>query len=214
MRASRRSGFLATSLLLALVLPIAATATPIQMTPNPAVIDAAVGNDFSLRLDAGDSATNVLQFTVTGGGGCGLFCSSTAVAAIVFDGATVLSATDADSSLFSAGNVVRGLVTPDGAVAGLLIDAGSPSSESFALRLSSTPTTATLYSLSLDSLNRLRRLSDVTSSFVESTKLTFSVRGAAGAVVPEPSAAIVYGLGLLVAGAALRSRRQASTAGE
>lgn len=207
MRAFRRSGFLAASVLLALTMATAAAATPIQMSPNPATIDAVLGNDFSLRLDSGDSATNVLQFTVTGGGGCGLFCSSTAVAAIVFDGATVLSATDADSSLFSPGNVVRGLVTPGGAVAGLLIDAGTPSAESFTLRLSSTPTTATLYSLNLDSLSRIRSTSDITASFVQATKLTFGVRGVSGAAVPEPSAAIVYGLGLLVAYAGLRSRR-------
>jgi len=192
--------------LLALVLAGTASAASISMSPNPATIDAVLGNDFSLRLDSGDSETNILNFTVTGGGGCGLLCPSTAVAAIVFDGATVLSANDSVSGLFSAGNVVRGLITPDGAVAGLLIDVSAPSSESFWLALSSTPTTATLYSLSLTSLDAVKSANDIVANVVQSTQLTFSVRGISASAVPEPTAAVVFGMGLLVAHAGLRRR--------
>ncbi|MBK7949237.1 MAG: hypothetical protein IPK00_10975 [Deltaproteobacteria bacterium] len=207
MRSSRMKMLFAAPILLALALAGAASAASIQMSPNPATIDAFLGNDFSLRLDSGDSTTNILNFTVTGGGGCGLLCPSTAVAAIVFDGATVLSANDTNSNIFSAGNVVRGLITPDGAVAGLLIDLSAPSSEAFSLKLSSTPTTATLFSLNLDSLDRIRTASDIVANVVDSTQLTFSVRGVSGSAVPEPSAALVFGMGLLVAHAGLRPRR-------
>lgn len=192
--------------LLALVLVGSASAASISMSPNPATIDAILGNDFTLRLDSGDSETNLLNFTVTGGGSSCLLCPSTAVAAIVFDGSTVLSAGDSDSGLFSASNVVRGLITPDGAVAGLLIDVSTPSSEAFWLKLSSTPTTATLYSLSLTSLDAVKSANDIVANVVQSTQLTFSVRGVSGAAVPEPTAAVVFGMGLLVAHAGLRRR--------
>lgn len=205
MHSSRWKTLLAAPLL-ALVLAGTASAASISMSPNPATIDAVLGNDFSLRLDSGDSETNILNFTVTGGGGCGLLCPSTAVAAIVFDGATVLSANDSVSGLFSAGNVVRGLITPDGAVAGLLIDVSAPSSESFWLALSSTPTTATLYSLSLTSLDAVKSANDIVANVVQSTQLTFSVRGISASAVPEPTAAVVFGMGLLVAHAGLRRR--------
>lgn len=210
MRSSRLKTLMAAPLLL-LVLTGAAHAASIEMTPNPATIDAFVGFDFSLRLDSGDSETNVLDFTVSGAGGCGFLCPSTAVAAIVFDGTTVLSANDSDSGLFSAGNVVRGLITPDGAVAGLLIDLSAPSSESFSLKLASTPTTATLYSLSLNSLDGIKSSSDILTSVSQSTKLSFRIRGGPGLAVPEPSAAVVFGMGLLVAHAGLRRRHPASS---
>lgn len=192
-------------LLTGLGLAGAASATPITMTPNPATVDAFIGKDFSLRLDSGDSATRTLDFTVTGSGGCGFACPSTAVAMIVFDGATVLSASDTDNGLFSAGNVVRGFVTSRGAVAGLLIDLGAPSAESFRLTLSSVPTTATLYALNLSSLKSFEATRALRSSVLSSTQLTFSVVGGSNAV-PEPSAAFVFGSGLVVAAAAVRRR--------
>ncbi|MBY0400441.1 hypothetical protein K2X89_09120 [Myxococcota bacterium] len=181
----------------------AAMATPITMSPNPATVNAFIGKDFSLRLDAGDSVTRTLDFTVSGSGGCGFLCPSTAVAMIVFDGATVLSARDTDSGLLSAGNVVRGFVTSKGAVAGLLIDIGAPSSESFRLTLSSVPTTATLYALNLASLKSFDLTRVLRSSVSESTRLTFSVAGGSHAV-PEPSAALVFGGGILAAALGIR----------
>lgn len=183
----------------------AASATSISMSPNPARVDAFIGHDFSLRLDSGSSLTNRLNFTISGAGGCGGLCPSTAVAMIVFDGTTVLSARDADGGLLSPGNVVRGFVTSGGSVAGLLIDAGAPSSEAFTLRLSSTPTTATLYALNLDSLSSVGDLSSVLSRVKESTRLTFSVRGGSTAV-PEPSAALVFGSGLVAVALGMRRK--------
>jgi hypothetical protein len=190
---------------LALALAGAADATPITMDPNPATVNAVLGRDFTLRLDEGDSATRTLDFTVSGAGGCGWGCPSTAVALLVFDGATVLSARDTDSGLFSAGNVVRGFVTGGGGVAGLLIDVGAPSAESFRLTLSSVPTTATLYALNLTSLASFDAARALRSSVVDRTRLTFSVADASHAV-PEPTAALVFGTGLLLAARTVRRR--------
>lgn len=122
---------------------------------------------------------------------------------IVFDGTTVLAASDTDSGLFSSGNVVRGFVTSKGSVAGLLIDMGAPSSESFRLTLSSIPTTATLYSLNLTSLSSFDATRAIRSNLMDSTRLTFSALGGSNPV-PEPSAAFVYGSGLLVTAFAIR----------
>ena len=180
----------------------AASSTPITMSPNPATVNAVLGKDFSLRLDSGDSVTKTLNFTVTGAGGCGFACPSTAVAMIVFDGTTVLAARDTDSGLFSSGNVVRGFFTSNGSVAGLLIDTGAPSSESFRLTLSSIPTTATLYALNLTSLSSFDATRAIRSSVAESTRLTFSAVSGSNPV-PEPTAAFVFGSGLLVAALAI-----------
>lgn len=193
------------TLLTGLGLAGAANATSITMSPNPATVDAFIGKDFTLRLDSGDSATRTLNFTVSGAGGCGPACPSTAVAMIVFDGTTVLSAGDTDNGLFSSGNVVRGFVTSQGSVAGLLIDLGAPSAESFSLTLSSIPTTATLYALNLTSLSSFDAATALRSNVAASTQLTFSVAGGSHAV-PEPSAAFVFGSGLLVAAYAIRRR--------
>lgn len=204
---SRRVNFLVATLALGLFAAGAAQATPITMTPNAATVNAFIGRDFSLRLDAGDSVARTLDFTVSGSGGCGWGCPSTAVAMIVFDGATVLSARDTDGGLFSAGNVVRGFVTPNGAVAGLLVDLGAPSAESFRLRLSAVPTTATLYALNLGSLASFDAARALRSNVLESTRLTFSTGGGSPShAVPEPTAALAFGAGLLVAAGAVRRR--------
>lgn len=192
-------------LLLGFALAGAAQATPITMAPNPATVNAVLGKDFTLRLDAGDSTTRTLDFTISGSGGCGQGCASTAVAMLVFDGATVLSARDTDSGLFSPGNVVRGFVTGGGGVAGLLIDVGAPSAESFRLTLSRVPTTATLYSLNLTSLASFDATLALRSNVVDRKRLTFSSISASHAV-PEPTAALVFGAGLLVAAQAVRRR--------
>ena len=135
-----------------------------------------------------------------------LFASAETITAL-FDGATVLTARDTDGGFFSAGNVVRGLVTPNGAVAGLLVDLGAPSAESFRLRLSAVPTTATLYALNLGSLASFDAARALRSNVIESTRLTFST----GAVppshaVPEPTAALAFGAGRLVAAGAVQRR--------
>lgn len=211
---SARATALATRLITLSILVLlagAASASTITMSPNPAKVNAFIGRDFSLRLDSGDSTTRTLDFTVTGSGGCGFLCPSTAVAMIVFDGATVLSARDTDSGLLSGGNVVRGFVTTGGAVAGLLIDVGAPSAESFRLTLSSVPTTATLYALNLSSLASFDAARVLRRHVVDSTRLTFSLTGGPNGggshAVPEPSAALAFGSGLLVAAWAVRRPR-------
>ena len=178
-----------------------ANASPIEMSPNPATVNAVMGNDFSLILESGDSDTNVLDFRIQGTGG-----HSVAVAAIVFDGASVISASDTTSGFFNSSNVVRGLIMPQGAVAGLLIDFGAPNSEAFSLTLSATPTTATLYALNLDNLGEIRSHDDIRANILDSTELRFRTIGTPSAPMPEPSAALVFATGLLIAQSRIRRR--------
>jgi len=125
------------------------------------------------------------------------------VAMFVFDGTTVLSATDTKSGLRSSGNVVRGFVTSRGSVSALLIDLGAPGSESSSLTRGTVPTTATLHALNLTSLSSFDATRAILSGVQESTRSTFSVVGVSHAV-PEPSAALVFGGGLLVSALAIR----------
>jgi hypothetical protein len=182
----------------------AASALSITMTPNPAEVGSLFGSNFTLRLDSGDSDTNILNFTATGGG-C-TDCLSVAVAAILFDDVSVLSATDSAGGMFNPDNVVRGIVTPDGAVAGLLVDFGDPNSESFSLTLNGTPTTATLYALDFRDVRQIESSAHMLANVLDKTRLTFSTDTGSVAAVPEPSAALVFGAGLLVAHAGIRRR--------
>jgi hypothetical protein len=96
------------------------------------------------------------------------------------------------------------MVTPSGDLAALLVDFSSPSSESFWAQLSGTPTTATVYALNLNSLGNIRDHGDILENAVESHRVRFTTAG--GPAVPEPSAAMVFAAGLLVAWAT-RQRR-------
>jgi hypothetical protein len=185
----------------------AASALSITMTPNPAEVGSLLGSNFSLRLDSGDSDTNILNFTATGGG-C-TDCLSVAVAAILFDDVSVLSATDSAGGMFNPDNVVRGIVTPEGAVAGLLVDFGDPNSESFSLTLNGTPTTATLYALDFRDVGEIESKAHMLANALDKTRLTFSTGtgSTSAAPVPEPSAALIFAAGLLVAQAGIRRRR-------
>lgn len=183
----------------------AASALPITMTPNPAEVGSLFGSNFSLRLDSGDSDTNILNFTATGGG-C-TDCMSVAVAAIVFDDVSVLTAVDSVGGRFDPNNVVRSVVTPGGAVAGLLVDFGDPTSESFSLTLSGTPTTATLFALNFSDVRQIGSKTDILASILDKTRLKFSTGRESVAPVPEPSAALVFAAGLLIAQAGIHRRR-------
>jgi len=185
----------------------AASAATITMTPNPAEVGSIMGNDFNIRLDSGDSITNILNFTAEGAGG-----TSVAVGALLFhDGVSVLSASDSTGGLMNPDNVVSGLVTPGGAVAGLLVDFGDPSSESFSLQLDGTPTTATLYALNADNIKEFTSNKEFLKNALDRTELRFSTGssepgGGPSTAVPEPSAALIFAAGLLVAQAGIRRR--------
>jgi hypothetical protein len=191
--------------LCALTLAGSASAAPISMSPGSVSIETlfGFGNDFTLDFDGGDTSDNILNFTVHGGGGL-LFdpdIPSVGLAAIVFDGATIIDAGDTIGGGFlNPDNVLSGLTIPGtGFAAGLLLDAGLASSESFFLQLDVIPTTATIYSVHLGDFAG-GDFHEVLKNSVKSQKVAFS------AAIPEPSAAIVFAVGLLVTRRAYRRR--------
>ena len=191
-----------------LVLPFAAlvagsaSAVPISMNPGSVTIDTVLGlgNSFTLTYDGGDTSDNILNFTAHGGGGTGFMnlLPSTALAAIVFDNTSIIDAGDTVGGL-SSNNVVTGIGINGGYAAALLVDAFGPSSESFFLQLASTPTTATIYSVDID-LRSITSFKDILHNAISSQQVRFV------AAIPEPSAALVFGLGLLVTRGAIRRR--------
>lgn len=204
----RSSSWLA--LFATLAFAVGASAAPISMDPGSVSVDTVLGsgNPFTITFDGGDTSDNVLDFTAYGGGSSSIFVPSTAMAAIVFDGTDILSAGDTVGGLFDPDNVIRGIALPDtGIAAALLVDAGSPSSESFWIQLASAPTTATIYSLSLDGLDlSANSLYALLQSVVDSQTVSFDYEGREAAMVPEPSAALVFGVGLLITCGAMRRR--------
>jgi len=192
------------SALAALVLAGPAAAVPISMDPGEVTISTVLGlgNDFTLALDSGDTSDNRLAFSIAGGGGSGALGiqPSIGLAALVFDGVSVLSA----GEIGDPNNLINGISTPDvGALAALLIDIFSPSDGSFYVETSATPTTATIYSLSIGDLGDITDVGDIFDKIVDSTTVSFS---AAGPHAPEPTAALVFGLGFLFVQASCRRR--------
>jgi PEP-CTERM motif len=104
-------------------------------------------------------------------------------------------------------NLVMGIGTPIGAAGDPWTDAGSESSASFERRLNAIPTTTSVYSLDLDRLDPIRGASDVHTNAEWLARLKDRFRRVSGTAVPEPSAAILFGVGLLVAHVGLRRRR-------
>lgn len=174
---------LATSLLLA----AASQAAPITMSPDPVTVPGVRGT-FTLSLESGDTSDNTLVFGITGSNPSGPLPAA-GVATLIFSGTSILSATE----LSDPDGMVSGLALPgSGTLVGLLIDFGAPSEATIRVRLSSTPTTATV--TMVQSLFR-----------VSKTTLTFSsAGGGGGAAIPEPSAALCFAAGLLLVGARLR----------
>lgn len=192
---------------LALLVAAGASAAPISMTPGDVTIDTIFGqgNSFSLTFDGGDTSDNILDFTVQGGGGHGFmgFLPSTALAAIVFDGTSIIDAGDTVGGTLNPDNIVRGLSLPgSGVAAALLVDVFDPTAESFWLQLASTPTTATIYSLDIGNLalSDIDDLSDVFRSAIDKQDVRFV------AAIPEPGSALVFAVGLLLTRGAFRRR--------
>lgn len=199
---------LAVCALLALGFAPAAGAAPISMDPGSVQVST-TGNPFTLIFDGGDTSDNILNFTAQGGGGDG-FLPSTALVAIVFDGTDIIDAGDQYSGLFDPNNVVRGVAFDGtGVAAALLLDSSAPSAESFFLQLSSTPTTATLYSLDSISFSDITSLQDVLSNYVTAQDLRFSTAFTSAVPVPEPTSALVFAVGLIATHRAIRRRRRA-----
>jgi hypothetical protein len=180
----------------------AAAAVPISMDPGAVMVSTVFGfgNDFTLVLDSGDTADNRLQFSIAGGGGWGDMddMPSVGLAAMIFDDLSVLSA----GEISDPDDVIRGITLPEmGGVAALLIDRSSPSSASFFVETSVTPTTATIYSLSLAGTDGVRCAGDIVDHIVDSERVRFD---SPGSPIPEPTAALVFAVGFLVTQAGRR----------
>lgn len=196
----------------ALALAAPATAAPINMDPGSVTIESilGIGGDFTLDYDGGDTSDNILNFTASGSGG--IFFDPTipsaALTAIVFAGTTIIDSGDTIGGGFlNPDNVVNGLAIPGtGIAAGLLLDSGLPSAESFFLQLDATPTMATIYSLNIDlaSVDLSQLSQDYVVELLKNSITEQSVKFTVA--IPEPSAALAFCVGLLVTGRAMRRR--------
>ena len=180
------------------LLGVVAQAAPITMVTggggSTATLDGVIGS-FDLSLQSGETSTNTLVFKIEGNP------PAMGVAAIVFDGATILSA----SELSDPDHLLTGLAIPQtGVVAGVLIDFTGKDPATFQLALSSTPTTATVYSLNLTGTSTLYRSDSWKTFAIETTALRFS--SASTAAVPEPGAALCFATGLAFVASRLRRK--------
>jgi hypothetical protein len=175
-----------------------ASAAPISMVSADGdglvKLDGVVGS-FDLSLANGDTATNTLVFQLVGNP------PAMGVGAIVFDGNTILSA----SELSDPDHLLTGLVVPNtGTVAGVLIDFGAPSQASFRVVLGSSPTTATVFSLNLTGTSPLYTSTSWQTFALDKESVRFASGGEGGAPVPEPGAALCFASGLALVASRLR----------
>jgi hypothetical protein len=174
----------------ALLYTAAAQAAPITMSPDPVTLPGLRGT-FTLSLTSGDTSNNTLVFGITGSNPSGPLPAA-GIATLIFSGANIVSATE----LSDPDGMVSGIGLPgSGTLVGLLIDFGVPSQAAIRVRLSSTPTTATV--------------TMVQSTFgLKKTTLTFTAHNppssGGGAAIPEPSAALCFAAGLALVGRRLR----------
>jgi hypothetical protein len=199
----------------------AMTAAPITMDANPVTINGLRGT-FTLSLTSGDTTNNRLNFSVVGSDPSG-WLPATGIAAIVFDGVSVVSA----GEISDPNGLITGLSLPGtGALAAVLLDFGAPSTASFFVRLSGTPTTANIYSLaSASSMNTLLSTSSSncnsnnnysrysnnnckppkTLPYKQKIGVRFSTQGGNGEVpIPEPTAALCFAAGLALVATRVR----------
>lgn len=190
----------------------AAWASPISMNPGTVSLSTGTANffdpdpTFDITLVSGDTSDNVLDFDIAGPG-FQIPLVHGAVAAIVFDDATIVSSSGGSGEPIVVAAAFLG--TPlAGAV---LFDPLGPSSTLFSLGLSNTPTGATFYSLfgvDLDDIEGADSFDDVLDAIdfqQERVAFEFESNGG-GPAVPEPSAALVFGIGMLVSAGAVRRR--------
>jgi len=151
---------------------LAGSAAAVPISMDPgAVTVSGLGKDFTLTFDSGDTSDNRLNFSIAG------------------------EISDLD-------HVINGIAIPEmGTVTALLIDRFSPSSGSFFVETSATPTIATIYGLSVGDIGEVACIGDVLGNIVDSKTLRFS---APGTPVPEPTAALVFAVGFLVVQASCR----------
>jgi hypothetical protein len=183
------------------VVASAASAAPIYMDPNPVQLPSLDGtaDAFTLSLLSGDTANHRLDFQLAGPGG-GVFLPSVGASAIVFDDVilTGWGATSTSDMFFS------GPASPffgDPSTAGwLALDWLDPGFAEFYVEADQMFTTATVYSLSI-SFSHIGNLDDFFSHTIDRQRVRFS------SSIPEPSAALVFAMGMLIAGRTVTQRR-------
>src|SRR5262245_17585473 len=207
------AAFFATAILVA---SAAVQASPITMGPNPVTINGLNGT-FTISLQSGDTSNNRLNFGVLGSNPPGM-APAFGVAAVVFHGVSVVQA----GEISDPHNLITGISFPGtGTVSGVLVDFGAPSTASFFVRLSGTPTTADWYSVnglntSLTTLTNYNNCSSQSHSFhhrrsfnkspsISKTTTTFHHdRDGGENPIPEPSAALCFAAGLTLVASRLR----------
>ena len=198
-----------------------ASAAPISMDPDPLTVGSVfgIGGDFTITFAGGDTSDNILNFSAAGSGGFGPGdqIPSAALVALVFDAVTIVGAGDAIGDPFDPNNVVNGLVIPGtGVAAALLLDPFAPSSEDFFLELDAAAdffagVTATLYNIEIDGVDSVDSLlalldNDDLLGLLEDSIVSQTTNFSAEPI-PEPTAALAFGVGLLITGGAVRRRR-------
>jgi hypothetical protein len=170
----------------------AAQAAPITMSPGPVTFQGIRG-DFTLSLQGGDTSDNRLVFGLLGSNPPGSL-PAVGVAALVFHGVSVVSA----GEISDPHSLITGISIPGtGTVTGLLVDYNAPSTASFFVRLSGTPASATIYSLTPTLSMSLSRYS--THSWISKTEVRFD-----SAAIPEPGAALCFAAGLALVASRIR----------
>lgn len=169
----------------------AAQAAPITMNPSPVILNGGSGS-FTITLTSGDTNTNRLDFSVTGTGN-----GASTLASISFSGVSVLSAHETSDP----GNMIGGLAIGS-TVGGLLLDLGAPSSAAFFVRLSGTPTSATITGISTSKTHKL--FGFIPSIVKQSIDVRFHTNGGGEVPIPEPSAALCFAAGLTLVATRLR----------
>jgi hypothetical protein len=189
--------------LAALLYTAAAQAAPIEMITEDGtgnVTLSGVMGSFELSLLSDQSSGNTLAFQIQGNP------PAFGVAAIVFDGTTILSA----SELSDPDRLITGLVVPKtGMVAGVLVDFTKEGKEaSFQVMLSSFPATATIYSLNLTSVSPLFASQNWQRLAIDQQGVGFYDGFSDGDAVPlpEPGAALCFAAGLALVASRLRRR--------
>jgi hypothetical protein len=170
----------------------AVEAAPISMSPGPVTLQGVRG-EFTLSLESGDTSTNRLEFSVLGSNPPGAL-PAVGVAALVFHGVSVVSADE----ISDPHNLITGISIPGtGTVTGLLIDYNAPSTASFFVRLSGTPASATIYSLTPTMATSLSRVG--THRWISTQDVRFD-----SAAIPEPGAALCFTAGLALVASRIR----------
>ncbi len=178
-----------------------ASAAPISMSPDPVGLPSIDGTPdaFTLSLTSGDTDTNRLDFRLQGPGG-GRFLPTVGASVIVFDDVTL---TDVGTSSVTSMLFLGPEAFDDDSAAGwLAFDWRNAGSAEFFVVGDGEFSSATVYSLGVD-LRSIRCKDDFDINVIDRKVVHFS------SAVPEPSAALVFCVGMVITGRSLARRRAA-----